>query len=140
MEKGMEKGWEKGCWEKGYDKGFDKGSFDKGGFDKGCEGKGFWKGGGGGGKGKNEEMQELGHFTGVIKSFNPKSGYGFITCMELQRMGFSNDVFLHHQQMNDCTVGMEVTFNCFLNSKGQPQAREVSSADGPALKRMRMDS
>eukprot|EP00418_Pyrodinium_bahamense_P083302 CAMPEP_0179064392 /NCGR_PEP_ID=MMETSP0796-20121207/27926_1 /TAXON_ID=73915 /ORGANISM="Pyrodinium bahamense, Strain pbaha01" /LENGTH=274 /DNA_ID=CAMNT_0020761341 /DNA_START=72 /DNA_END=896 /DNA_ORIENTATION=+ len=82
--------------------------------------------------------EELGQFSGTVKSFNPKSGYGFITCVELQDMGFTNDVFLHHQQMGDCNVGMEVTFTCYLNSKGQPQAKEVAPEDSPAVKRQRM--
>jgi len=72
-----------------------------------------------------EAVQELGHFSGSIKSFNPKSGYALIACEELQQMGHSSDVLLHHQQMGDCSVGMEVTFNGYLNSKGQPQAKDV---------------
>mmetsp|Transcript_83590 Transcript_83590/g.259710 ORF Transcript_83590/g.259710 Transcript_83590/m.259710 type:complete len:103 (-) Transcript_83590:63-371(-) len=87
-----------------------------------------------------EPFQELGNFVGIIKSFNPKSGYGFITCEELQELGFSNDCFLHHQQMGDCSVGQEVGFLCYLNSKGQPQAKDVVATgedSGPPAKRHR---
>jgi len=138
--KGMfEKGSEKGMWaEKG---GFEKGGFEKGGFEKGGKGKfgDFGDDFGAGMPAGAAPFQEVGSFTGTIKSFNPKSGYGFITCMDLQQMGFTNDVFLHHQQMGECVVGQGVSFTCYLNRKGQPQAKDVGPVDeeGRPMKRPR---
>jgi len=84
-------------------------------------------GGAGGGGGKPDEQGELGQFTGPIKSFNQKNGYGFIDCAELKAQGY-NDVFLHHQQLGDHKVGEQVTFTAYVNSKGQPQAKDLQGA------------
>lgn len=97
--------------------------------------------------GKPDEQIELGQHIGVIKSFNPENGYGFISCTDLQEKGYSNDVFLHHQQVGQCRVGDEVFFTVYLNSKGQPQARDLETCDGQlkgelsgrAIKRPRSD-
>jgi len=72
---------------------------------------------------------------GTIKSFNVDNGYGFIASPDLQAMGFTNDVFLHHQQRGEAKVGDEVIFTVFLNNKGQPQARDLVQIDGNAAKR-----
>lgn len=99
-------------------------------------------GGGGGGKGQRSQggspdvKELLGTLTGVIKSFNEKSGYGFIHCPQVNEMGY-NDVFLHHQQKGDFQVGDEVQFTAFLNSKGSAQGMDLQYLQGPA-KRMRM--
>lgn len=60
-------------------------------------------------------------FVGRVKSFSSDNGFGFIECKALHKL-FHRDVFVHRSQIADCKVGMEVSFNIFLNSKGQPQA------------------
>jgi len=89
--------------------------------------------------GKLDEQIDLGQHIGVIKSFNTENGYGFISCADLQEKGYSNDVFLHHNQVGQCRVGDEVFFTVYLNSKGQPQARDLEVCDGRAPKRPRGD-
>jgi len=79
--------------------------------------------------GKPDEQMELGQHRGVVKSFNMDNGYGFIACPELQEMGFTNDVFLHQQQRGEAKVGEEVIFTVYLNSKGQPQAKDLVQID-----------
>lgn len=79
----------------------------------------------------------LGTFTGVIKSFNPTSGYGFIQCPALAALGYPNDAFLHNQQMGSCQVGQEVQFTAYVNAKGQPQSKDVVAL-GLAAKRQRL--
>merc|ERR1739845_307013 len=66
------------------------------------------------GKGPNIK-EELGDFTGTIKSFSEKTGYGFIACPELKAQGY-NDVFLHHSQATGMEVGSPVAFSAFLNN------------------------
>merc|ERR1712176_1446896 len=68
--------------------------------------------------------EELGDFTGTIKSFSEKSGYGFIDCPDLKAAGY-NDVFLHHKEYNGLESGNSVSFSAFLHNKDQPQAKDV---------------
>merc|ERR1712066_1018495 len=49
--------------------------------------------------GPPDSSQELGQYMGTIKSFSENNGYGFISCPDMQMLGY-NDVFLHHQQLN----------------------------------------
>lgn len=68
--------------------------------------------------------------TGVVKSFNPKSGYGFISsegCTE----AFGCDVFVHHAQIQDAVVNSRVNFVIFLNKDRKPHAYDVRVEDGP---------
>lgn len=76
---------------------------------------------------KPDEVATLGQFAGVIKSFNNKDGYGFgfIQSDGMKALGYTNDVYLHHLQLNGCEVSQEVSFIAYLNKKGQPQARDV---------------
>merc|ERR1712194_108060 len=91
-----------------------------------CDGKG--KGGcNGGGKGKAEEI-EIGKFIGTIKSFNNQSGYGFLHCQDLVQRGYTSDVFLHQMHLGGFQAGATVHFTAFVNSKGQPQAKDLSAA------------
>merc|ERR1719491_1073125 len=143
--KGFEKGYEKGygkfdayTGEYTGDKGYGKldggwGAGDKG-FGKG-EMKGYGKGdkglAKGSDKGKSTHVgpniaEVLGQSIGVIKSFSEKNGYGFIDCPEVKDMGYQ-DVFMHHQQMGNFKDGDEVVFTCYLNDKGNPQAKELMS-------------
>lgn len=140
-------------YDKGYDKGFDKGygkfdagyggdkgygKFDAGwGGDKGfgkAEMKGWGKPDKGAGKGGEKGKQQtnigpnvaevLGQSIGTIKSFSDKNGYGFIDSPEVKELGYQ-DVFIHHQQMGNFKVGDEVVFTCYLNDKGNPQAKDL---------------
>merc|ERR1712118_349760 len=80
------------------------------------------------------DVQEvLGELIGTIKSFNEKSGYGFIHCPEVTELGY-NDVFLHHQQKGDFNVGDTVAFTGYLNKKGQVQAMDLKPAQGTKRK------
>lgn len=84
--------------------------------------------------GKPDEHEVVGEFQGVIKSFNPKSGYGFISCPDLKEVGCPNDVFLHHQQLGGFEVGSTVQFTVYMNSKGQPQAKDLADCQGASKK------
>lgn len=82
------------------------------------------------GKGPAVPLHELplfpeGPFAGTVKSFNPTSGYGFITCAETMAL-FGHDVFLYRTQAQGLEVGSQVSFQVRLNSQGQPQADNVS--------------
>jgi len=111
-----------------------KGNFsgEKGNFsgEKG-QGKGEWKEPT---KGKPNEVETLGEFQGVIKSFAAKSGYGFIECQDLRDVGCPNDVFLHHMQLNGFEVGSHVQFTAYMNRNGQPQAKDLQASQGGAKK------
>jgi len=61
---------------------------------------------------------------GTIKSFSEKSGFGFITCPELQDV-FGMDVFLHAKQMGTLNVGDSVSFSVVLKRDNKPQAYDV---------------
>jgi len=77
------------------------------------------------GSGKGPDVkEELGQGVGIIKSFSEQNGYGFIECPEVREMGYQ-DVFLHGAQMAGYTVGDTVSFNCFLNSSGKIQAKDL---------------
>jgi len=65
-------------------------------------------------------------FEGVVKSFKAQSGFGFITCTELQGQ-YSNDVFVHHTQLYDFKEGDHVAFTVHLNKEGKPQAYDLSA-------------
>lgn len=67
---------------------------------------------------------ELGIFTGKVKSFNMKTGYGFIECPSLKSQGYQ-DVFLHTSQLQQFVVGNSVRFTAYLSSKGHPQAKDL---------------
>lgn len=81
-------------------------------------------------------QEELGEYVGTVKSFSAKHGYGFIECAEIKDMGY-NDVFVHHQQLGDNQVGSGVSFTAYLNSKGQPQGKDLSPMSPP--KKMRSE-
>jgi len=70
-------------------------------------------------------------FTGVIVSYKPEEGYGFIQCPELHDV-FGRDVFLHRLQIGRFDVGSFVSFGVFLNKNSQPQAKELQMPQQPA--------
>merc|ERR1712113_1041000 len=86
------------------------------------------KGPSSGGRGP-DVMQELGRFSGTIKSFNAQNGYGFIVCNDLKEQGFQ-DVFLHHAQLGGFEVGSQVVFTAFLTKKGQAQGKDLEAYTG----------
>ncbi|CAK9035491.1 DEAD-box ATP-dependent RNA helicase 40 [Durusdinium trenchii] len=55
-------------------------------------------------------------------------GYGFIDCEET-KLRFSRDVYLHRNQMEGLQIGDEVSFSLMFNSKGEPQARNVTKLE-----------
>jgi len=67
---------------------------------------------------------ELGEFVGQIKSFNPKTNYGFITCPDLAEHG---DVFLHGDMKKGYQEGQTVKFTAVLNKNGKPVAISLKS-------------
>merc|ERR1719433_1233884 len=90
-------------------------------------------GGSPGAEAQDAEATTLGQFSGSIRSFNEKNGFGFIECTPLRRQGYDKDVFLHQSQRGGLAVGTEVTFVAYLNTSGQLRARSVqpSGTAGP---------
>ena len=66
---------------------------------------------------------------GRIKRYQdgPMGGYGFIDCDDL-KLRYGRDVYIHKHQMAGLQIGDEVSFTIALNSKGEPQARNVIKA------------
>eukprot|EP00746_Dinoflagellata_sp_MGD_P167692 gnl/MRDRNA2_/MRDRNA2_98530_c0_seq1.p1 gnl/MRDRNA2_/MRDRNA2_98530_c0~~gnl/MRDRNA2_/MRDRNA2_98530_c0_seq1.p1 ORF type:complete len:384 (+),score=72.36 gnl/MRDRNA2_/MRDRNA2_98530_c0_seq1:75-1226(+) len=58
---------------------------------------------------------------GTIKSFDPKTGYGFIDCPEVFAIS-RRDVFIHYRQLQNFAVGDPVKFSVKNNKQGNPQA------------------
>eukprot|EP00928_Gymnodinium_smaydae_P009920 TRINITY_DN1371_c0_g1_i1.p1 TRINITY_DN1371_c0_g1~~TRINITY_DN1371_c0_g1_i1.p1 ORF type:complete len:569 (+),score=110.55 TRINITY_DN1371_c0_g1_i1:56-1762(+) len=58
---------------------------------------------------------------GTLKSFNHINNYGFLACEELQQE-YGCDVFVHGAEAADLPLGIAVSFDLALNSKGKPQA------------------
>lgn len=74
----------------------------------------------------------LGDFTGRIKSFSDKSGYGFIECPEVAALGYQ-DVFLHADDKCGYKIGEIVTFAAHLTLDGKPEAKNLLSEDDTDL-------
>lgn len=71
-------------------------------------------------------------YTGFLKTFSPKDGYGFIDCPPLFKR-FGRDVFIHAVNVPaGLSCGQSVSFNIDLNRRGQPQARDVSVCEEEA--------
>jgi len=80
------------------------------------------------------ESSYIGAFAGAVKSYNTLNGYGFIDCDEIKEQGYQ-DVYVHRKHgglEEDVTVGDKVTFQCYLNLKGQPQAKKVLVVESAA--------
>merc|ERR1711948_166576 len=107
----------------------------------GMAGKGGGGGGGCGGKGSGPSSEkfktfkvdksggELGEFTGVIKSFAEKTGYGFIDSDEVKATGHDADIFLHGDMKKNFQKGNTVKFTCVINKDGKPVAIDLKKAD-----------
>jgi len=79
------------------------------------------------GKSKSQDDgPELGQYQGIIKSFNEKTGYGFIDCPYLKENGYpGSDVFLHVHQAYGFNIGDEVMFTAYLSRNGKPNAKDL---------------
>jgi len=71
-----------------------------------------------------EDCEVVGEYTGTIKSFSPFKGYGFIESPEVKTM-YTDDIFLHKNQLGSFGPGDRVTFTLFLNRNNKPQAKDV---------------
>mmetsp|Transcript_8954 Transcript_8954/g.23310 ORF Transcript_8954/g.23310 Transcript_8954/m.23310 type:complete len:868 (+) Transcript_8954:224-2827(+) len=69
-------------------------------------------------------------YMGVVKRFDPKKSFGFISCSETRDI-YGRDVFLHKNDMPRLEVGDTVTFEVWLNEKKMPQARTVKKVVDP---------
>lgn len=75
-------------------------------------------------------------FVGIVKSFNPSNGFGFIACEETHRI-FGRDVFLHQSQLSDFGLGDAIKFRLDIDPvKGTPRARDLSKAPPGTLERI----
>jgi len=71
-------------------------------------------------------------YTGFLKTFSPKDGYGFIDCPALFDR-FGRDVFIHAMHVpSGLSCGQCVSFSIDLNKRGQPQAKNVLVCEEPA--------
>jgi mRNA deadenylase 3'-5' endonuclease subunit Ccr4 len=65
-------------------------------------------------------------YSGVLKTYSPKDGYGFIHSPALKE-GFDRDIYIHKVNLPEgASCGCTLTFGLQFNAKGQPQARDVS--------------
>lgn len=85
-------------------------------------------GGGKGGPPPAVNQEILGEFYGIIKSYNPEKGFGFIVSDALKSQ-HEGDVFLHSKYISNFVVGQEVKFQAFLHN-GRLQGRELQDASG----------
>eukprot|EP00746_Dinoflagellata_sp_MGD_P153317 gnl/MRDRNA2_/MRDRNA2_84187_c0_seq8.p1 gnl/MRDRNA2_/MRDRNA2_84187_c0~~gnl/MRDRNA2_/MRDRNA2_84187_c0_seq8.p1 ORF type:complete len:195 (-),score=45.41 gnl/MRDRNA2_/MRDRNA2_84187_c0_seq8:26-610(-) len=70
---------------------------------------------------KPEITEELGEFTGTIKSGGPR--YGFIECAEAGK----GDIFLHADERKGYRQGQTVKFTLVLTKEGKPTAINLKS-------------
>jgi len=61
---------------------------------------------------------------GVIKSFYEDKGYGFVACDETAK-AYGTDVFLHHSQLKDFSIGDQVSFAIAVSTDNKPQAFDL---------------
>jgi len=62
------------------------------------------------------------YYVGSLKSYNNKTGYGFLECQQANT-DWGGDVFVHKNQIGTrWTVGQPVEFAVSCNNRGQPQA------------------
>ena len=71
--------------------------------------------------------QNVNCHVGTIKSFRESNNYGFIDCPEIFET-YCRDVFLQRRQKREFKIGCKVRFTVVLNSKGDPQAKDLKSA------------
>jgi len=65
-------------------------------------------------------------YIGRLKSFNARTGYGFLECEQTFQI-YRTDVYVHRNQMLvPWNIGQHVEFAVAQNSRGQPQASDVN--------------
>lgn len=71
--------------------------------------------------------------TGRVKSFNAARGFGFLTCKELQNSFGGRDIFISKMEVpsGHLQLGQELLFRLAVDSKGQPQAKNINFAQKP---------
>jgi len=72
------------------------------------------------------EETPLGYHFGSIRSFNEKTGYGFIACAELKQQ-YGNDVFLHCSDFEGFQVGEQVKFIAHLTWNSKLRAKDLQN-------------
>jgi cold shock CspA family protein len=71
------------------------------------------------------------YYIGQLKTFNARTGYGFIEC-EGTKSIYKADVYIHKNQVPvPWRVGQYVEFAVSANNKGQPQASDVNWLQTP---------
>merc|ERR1712178_668669 len=78
---------------------------------------------------------------GSLKSYNQKTGFGFIECADVKDL-YDADVFVHRAQVTDFSPepGTALEFAVFLNKDEKPQAKDIAVlalSDEPPAKRQR---
>lgn len=63
-------------------------------------------------------------FRGVIQSYSPASGFGFIECRETEEI-FRKDIYVSREEVRDAQPGSHVTFGLGFNARGLPQAKNL---------------
>jgi len=72
-------------------------------------------------------------YHGVLKTFSPKDGYGFIACEAVSKL-HKRDVYIHKAQLpENASCGCRLSFTLAFNNKQQPQARDVALLDDEAI-------
>eukprot|EP00429_Kryptoperidinium_foliaceum_P064354 CAMPEP_0176064774 /NCGR_PEP_ID=MMETSP0120_2-20121206/32311_1 /TAXON_ID=160619 /ORGANISM="Kryptoperidinium foliaceum, Strain CCMP 1326" /LENGTH=558 /DNA_ID=CAMNT_0017398355 /DNA_START=34 /DNA_END=1710 /DNA_ORIENTATION=+ len=67
----------------------------------------------------------MSYYVGRLKSFNNRTGYGFLECAQ-SKTDWGADVFIHKKYvLNPWHIGQPIEFAVTLNSRGQPQASDV---------------
>eukprot|EP00747_Dinoflagellata_sp_TGD_P130934 gnl/TRDRNA2_/TRDRNA2_174895_c0_seq2.p1 gnl/TRDRNA2_/TRDRNA2_174895_c0~~gnl/TRDRNA2_/TRDRNA2_174895_c0_seq2.p1 ORF type:complete len:267 (+),score=54.13 gnl/TRDRNA2_/TRDRNA2_174895_c0_seq2:60-860(+) len=87
-------------------------------------------------KEKNKLEKLEGPFTGRIKSFNHKRGWGLISCEEASEK-YGGDVWIWKNQLDVFDTNDEVTFYVEKNEGGRPQARKVTGKKEGGVKKKR---
>jgi len=66
-------------------------------------------------------------YVGVVSSFRPYSGYGFLSCAQTMEV-YGSDVYIHRDQYTEFNIGDAVHFRVAVNSNKVPVARQVRKA------------
>jgi len=101
-----------------YERGH--GGYGHGGYGHGGGGYGH---GGGGGYDRSQDFAGR-RFRGMIQSYNPQSGFGFIECRETEEI-FRKDIYVAREEVRDAQIGSHVTFSLGFNARGLPQAKNM---------------
>eukprot|EP00928_Gymnodinium_smaydae_P046244 TRINITY_DN30806_c0_g1_i1.p1 TRINITY_DN30806_c0_g1~~TRINITY_DN30806_c0_g1_i1.p1 ORF type:complete len:740 (-),score=151.82 TRINITY_DN30806_c0_g1_i1:176-2395(-) len=66
-------------------------------------------------------------FEGEVKTFNPSTNYGFVSCERVHEL-YDRDCFIHGSQLEDIGVGDKIKFRVVLR-RGFPSAQQVVLID-----------